>query len=238
MYEENIEEEADIKDILTSEEKRGLEARNKNYASKLAVLMEKFGSQDRFDVERLNNEINAQIEGIDSVIGNLERAINIEMSSIENIKKTKGYNSLLENVPDLKDTIERLNKIIKGMIQQIQFLNISIEYINNEKKVVVERLKTNKNSEIVLGVIDKQEKIQKANFDTLKEFFQESLNSLKDENRLLRCRLFGSSEAEKKEEDRQKREKEEAEKKKAEEQKKINLEKEEPEKPDLLGEIG
>lgn len=238
MNEENIGEEVDIKDILNSEEKKGFEARSKNYASKLAVLMEKFGSQDRFDIERLNSEINAQTEGIESVIGNLERAINIEMSNLKNIQETKGYDSLLENVPDLKETIERLNKIIKGMIQQIQFLNILIEYINSEKIVVVEKLKTNKNSEVVLGVIDKQEKIQKANFDTLKEFFQESMNSLKDENRLLRCRLFGSNEAEKKEEDRQKKEKDEAEKRKAEEQKKTENEKKEPEKRSLIEDIG
>lgn len=240
MYGENIEEEADVKDIMTSEEKRGLEARGKNYSSKLAVLMEKFGSQNRLDIDRLDTEINAQTEGIDSVIGNLERAINIEMSNINKLQETKGYDNLLGSVPDLKETIEKLKKIIKGMIQQIQFLNISIEYLNAEKEAIVEKLRTNKNSEVVLGVIEKQEKIQKANFDTLKEFFQESLNSVKEENRLLRARLFGVSDAEKNEEEKIKKEKILAiEKRKIEEQKKIDLENEKNEqKPDLLGEIG
>lgn len=237
MYEENDEEQADVKNILTSDEKGALIAREKSYASKLEIITEKFGTQDKLDIEKLDSEIGAKIESMESIIGNIERDIRLNMSTLELIQTSKGYDNLLDVAPQLKNNINILKTIMKGMIQQINFHNIIFEYLTREKKIIVEKLRTNKNSEVVLGVIEKMEKIQKTSFETLKEFYQESLNSVKDENRMLRARLFGESVSEKNEEEKIKKEKA-AEKRKIEERKKTALEIEKEPETDLLGEIG
>ncbi len=179
IYEnEMLGEEADIKDILTSEEKKGLTARDKSFSAKLELIMEKHGTQDRLELDKLESEITAKVESMESLIENLQRGINIKMSELKLLEKPSGYKDIIDNSPEIKNVIGSLKTIIAGMIQQIQYLNISLEYLNAEKTAVVEKLKTNKNSEVVLQVIEKQEQLYKQSFENMEKMYMRQINSL------------------------------------------------------------
>lgn len=167
---------ADAKDVLTSEEKRGLNSKNNTYKFRLDSIMEKFGSQDRLEIDRLDSEICAQIEGIHTSVDNMEKAINLEMSKLKRLQEVKGYETLMEQAPPIKETVGSLKTVIKGMIQQIQFLNIALEYLNAEKTAVVEKIKTHKNSEVVLQVISETKKMNKENMANMEQMYHRIIN--------------------------------------------------------------
>ena len=159
MFEQETfeEETADVKDIMTSDEKRSVSSRERSYKSKLESIMDKFGSQDRLEIDRLDSEIKSSKNSMESIVDNLQKSINIEMSKLNLLQKAKGYDSLIQSSPEINETIRIIKTIIKGQIQQIEYLQTIIEYVDSEKTVIVEKLKTAKNSEVVMQVIAKQE---------------------------------------------------------------------------------
>jgi len=174
---EYSEEEADVKDVLPSEEKKGLDMRKKSFSAKMDVIMEKFGTQDRLEIDKLDSNITANIESMTSLIENLENACRKEMAKVNFIEQSEGYGNILDKSTQIKNVIGSLKTIIAGMIQQNQYLNISVEYINTEKDAILEKLKTNKNSEVVLQVIEKQEQINNAIFERQELLHKQTLEN-------------------------------------------------------------
>lgn len=161
-----IEESAEIKDMLDNEERKKLGSANKNFSERLESIIKEVKPK-RTNADSLDKNIMARISGINSVLEEIMKSVNLSFSRTKQIEKAQGFDTLINSAPPIKEYMQSQRDIIKDQIVQIFYLKVIIDYILREKDILLELLVDVKDAEIEIQLFEKMEKMYTGQITTL-----------------------------------------------------------------------
>jgi len=155
---QDMEANMKIESMLSGGEAAKLKKTEEDFRERLESIIREVKPK-RTNIEKLDSEIAARTEGINSLVNNIAKNINLTFSNIKRREESAGYNEVLDKASTVKETVLLMKNLIKDQIAEKTLLYVIIYYYEEEKNILLNLLKDVKDSEIELQLFTRMEKM-------------------------------------------------------------------------------